>query len=239
MRSCRVPLKSAFDTAVAVTAGQAARFFKSGYRTAIRYVDRVKSDPTKDEHWPINLTIQERDILLDAGLCISLAQYFSTRYESTHKGARFSFDHGQDLGTIAAINAQALGAPEGMAIWFDLEDCPEASPAMVANELNGWSTALVRYGLTPCLYVGSGIGSAEVGYTTGDLLWSLPRYRCYWRAASIVPQIPNRGWTMVQGMPVKVHGVEIDQDMPALDHRDYYNGAKERHNVHRFLVMTA
>jgi hypothetical protein len=230
MRTARAPRFAAFDASVALTAEQAAAFYAAGYRTVFRYVDRVISDPDKDDRWPYNLTRKELDILLDAGLYVSIVQYFSCSYESTRAGKRYSTAYGGKAGEIAAVNAGALGIPQGVTIWNDLEGCPDATPDMIEDYCNGWSEAIVSHGYAPGLYVGSGLGSQATGYMVGSRLYALPRYRAYWRAASLVPQIPNRGYTVTQGCEITIAGVRVDQDMIALDHR-----AKSSRD--RFLVV--
>jgi len=230
MRTARAPRHAGLDTAVAVSEEKAHGLYQCGYRTIFRYLDRIESNPDHDDRWPINLTHDELSGLLTAGLYVSLVQYFSTRYESTMGGARFSEAYGQRAGGVAATNARRLNIPEGVTIWNDLESCQQANPDMITDYCNGWSEAVVSGGYNPGLYVGGGLGSVDVGYMTGARLYALPRYRAYWRAASLVPQIPNRGWTVIQGCPIKIDDIEYDQDMIALDHR-------ARSSRDRFLVV--
>ena len=49
------------------------------------------------------------------------------------------------------------------------------------------------------MYVGAGLGSQATGYVRGEQLYNLPYYRSYWRAASVVPELPTRGWCVTQG----------------------------------------
>ena len=231
MRMARAPRFAAVDTAVRVTPEQAGALYKSGYRTVFRYVDRVLSDPDEDTRWPINLTRPELEDLLGAGLCVGLVQYFSTRYESTANGAKFSVSYGERMGEAAALNARRLGIPDGVTIFNDLEACEYASADMVRDYCDGWSHKLTLLGYAAGLYVGSGIGGSVAGYTSGSTLYGMPRYRAYWRAASIVPQIPNRGWTVIQGCEISIHGLACDQDIIALDHRS-------RSSRDRFMVVS-
>jgi hypothetical protein len=230
MRTARAPRYAAIDCAQRISREQAQQIYRAGYRTVFRYVDRVASDPEHDDRWPINLTRSELYDLLSAGLRVSLVQYFSTSYESTSSGRRYSREYGRRMGEAAAANARALGIPPQVTIWNDLEGCPDATPAMVIDYCNGWSEAVLLAGYLPGLYVGSGLGSRETGYVSGEVLYGLPRYRAYWRAASIVPQVPVRGWTVVQGCQLKAFGLTLDQDLIALDH-------KAKSDRDRFLVV--
>jgi len=232
-RTARAPRFAAVDCATRVSREQADQLYAAGYRTIFRYLDRVISDPDVDDRWPINLTRPELADLLDAGLYVSLVQYYSTAYESTDKGKKFSRAYGERIGNAAATNARNLGIPAGVTIWCDLEFCADATPEMISDYLDGWSSqvVVVSPGFDPGMYVGSNLGSHDTGYMTGSALYMRPRFRSYWRAASIVPQIPNRGWTAVQGLPIKLFGLELDQNMIALDHR-------ARSDRDRFLVVS-
>lgn len=232
IRTARAPRFAAVDCATRVSREQADQLYAAGYRTIFRYLDRIVSDPEHDDRWPINLTRGELADLLDAGLYVSLVQYYSTGYESTAKGKKFSRAYGEKAGEAAATNARNLGIPAGVTLWCDLEFCADATPDMIADYLDGWSHKVVTVspGYSAGLYVGSNLGSQATGYMTGAALYKRPRFRAYWRAASIIPQIPNRGWTVIQGCPIKLFGLDLDQDMIALDHR-------ARSDRDRFMVV--
>jgi hypothetical protein len=222
MRTARAPRFAAVDASTIITREQAEFLYYAGYRTIFRYLDRIVSDPDKDDTWPYNLIRSELDMLLDVGLYVSPVQYFSTPQSSTKQGAMYSRAYGETVGKAAALNAKALGVPTGVTIWCDLEECPRASPQMITDYLNGWSEAVsfTSPGYACGLYVGANLGSpAAGGYYSGTQLYKLPRFRAYWRAASLVPQVPNRGWTVIQGLQIKIGGVMVDQNMIALDHR--------------------
>ena len=223
MRIRHAPRRLGFDASTEITKQQAEYLYAAGYRVAFRYIDRVVTDPDKaPRDWPRNLTTGELATLLDAGFCVSPVQYYSTNYESIMKGKRFSRDYGAQMGDAAAENCRRLGMPQGITVWMDLEDCGDASPQMAYDYCDGFGERMVSHGYAPGLYYGSGLGSPGAGgYITGALLYSLPRYRAYWRAASAVPQIPNRGCTVVQSTEVKetVFGVRLDQDMICIDHK--------------------
>jgi GH25 family lysozyme M1 (1,4-beta-N-acetylmuramidase) len=139
---------------------------------------------------------------------VSLVQFFNGN------GDRIKPGYGYDVGAAAATNAQLLGAPKGITLWLDAEWSKNLpSSAAVWQYCCEWADRVEAGGYEPGIYVGSG------NPLNSDALYGLPKFRHYWRAASIVPQVRRRGWQMVQGMPQKVHGVEIDPDIAALDHK--------------------
>lgn len=223
----------AFDCAAAVDAKQAKKLYAAAYRTAIRYVDRVQADPDNDDRWPYNLTRSELAVLLKAGFDVSLVQYYSTAYESTRKGARIDRAYGERMGAVAAYNAAQLGAPEGVTIWVDAEHWPKLRSLKHARDyLIAWAQAVLTRGYEPGIYVGPNLGNERVGWLTGGDLYGLPHYRAYWRGANACPQLPRRGWTMAQMVPVDVFGLQVDQDWIGLDH-------KWQATRHRFRVIRA
>ena len=222
----------------------AAALFAVGVRTVFRYLDRVKDVTTGRLH--ANLTPHELDVLLDAGLRVSPVQYYSCRYESTAKGKRFSADYGADIGQVAAANALSLGVPQGVTLWCDLEDVPDATPEMVVAYCKAWGKSVVGHGYEAGLYVGGGLGSQATGYVRGEQLYSLPYYRSYWRAASVVPELPTRGWAVTQGSEQTmklacesgVRELHVDFDMIALDHRYQADRARGDESPGRFMAIS-
>jgi hypothetical protein len=190
-----------------------------------------------------NLTPEELAGLLDAGLCVSPVQYYSTGYADQRKGRALSASHGAQLGAIAAANVRALGMPPGVLIWYDLEDVPRATPETILTDLIGWGKALVSVGYESGVYYGAGLGSAKTGYLTGEDLWGLRYYRSYWRAASAVPQIPHRGACVIQGLQqtIRIAGrsLKVDFNMIALDHLWQQDRRRGDPSPGRFMVVTA
>ena len=220
MRAVSVPRRLAVDCAVRIPLPIALQLHSSGCRTVFRYIDRVPFDGVADDRWPINLTTAELAELLQAELCVSLVQYYSTSYASTGRGVRLSRAYGEEMGEIAAGNARALGAPEGVTLWCDAEGWTELPSVSAALQfLDGWSYRATQLGYGCGLYVGSGLGNKRAGWITGRQLYERPRFTAYWRAASIVPQIPRRGWTVAQSTETTFKGLPIDHNMVMLDHR--------------------
>jgi hypothetical protein len=233
------------DTVQVMDAELAAAVYAVGVRTVFRYLDRVKDITTGRLH--ANLTPHELDVLLDAGLCVSPVQYYSTGYASQAKGKKLSADYGAEMGQVACSNALALGVPQGVTLWRDLEDVPNATPDAIIADCKAWGRVVVNHGFEAGLYVGAGLGSQETGYLRGEQLWELPYYRSYWRAASVVPQLPKRGWCVIQGNEQtmklqcgdKVRELHVDFDMIALDHRYQADRHRGDESPGRFMAIGA
>lgn len=241
MRLRKAPRGLACDTITPINAEMAAALVKRDVRTIFRYLDRVE-DISRGQ-MGTNLTRTELGILLDAGLCVSPVQYYSTGYASQCRGSALCTAYGIRLGRIAAANACALGIPEGCLIWRDLEAVPRATPRGVTADLIGWARGAASGGYDSGLYYGSGLGSAATDYVTGEDLWALPYYRSYWRAASVVPQVPNRGPCVTQGLEQTIRLgselVTVDYDLIALDCRYQQDRQAGDRSPGRFMVVSA
>jgi hypothetical protein len=204
----------AFDSSNYVTVCQACHLLEAGYLTAFRYLKRRKKVYDTPQSWPVSLSHQELKELTDIGLRVSLVQFLV----SESNGGGSGYDKGREYGDAAGWNAEKLGAPAGITVWCDAEGWENRGRDEILSYLNGWAEVCAEYGYVPGLYVGAGLG--KVGdMVTGEDLYQLPKYKAYWRAASIVPQVPTRGFTVVQGVQLDVFGLTIDQDMIALDHK--------------------
>jgi hypothetical protein len=239
MRLAQAPRALACDTITALDAELAAALYAIGVRTVFRYLDRVE-DTTRGS-MGTNLTTVELQILVDAGLCVSPVQYYSTRYESQAAGRRLSADYGARIGGNAAANALALGVPHGATLWCDLEDVPEATPSQVIAHCTAWGHAVAMVGYECGLYYGAGLGSQATGYVTGDQLYSLPYFRSYWRAASVVPEVPTRGPCVIQGSEQTIRlgarELRVDYDMIALDYQYQADRARGDESPGRFMAI--
>ena len=208
--SHRAPAFPAFDTSNYVTPEMAARFFEAHYRTVFRYVKLSRRVYDTPQTWPVSLSRQELRELVDAGFMVSLVQFLVSEAAGGGRGA----ENGKRYGDAAGWNAKELGAPAGITVWCDAEGWENQSRDDILAYLNAWAKACSSYGYRPGLYVGSGLP----GITPEDL-WGLPGFSAYWRAASIVPQVLNRGWTVAQMCEMKVFGLGIDADWIGLDHK--------------------
>lgn len=245
MRASRAPRSLALDTVQIADAEIAAALYAIGVRTVFRYLDRIKDVTTGRLN--ANLTPHELDVWLDAGLRVSPVQYYSTGYETQRKGARLCAEYGAKLGKVAAANALSLGVPQGVTLWRDLEDVPNATPAQIVEDCKAWGKSVVSHGFEAGLYVGAGLGSQATGYVRGEQLYDLPYYRSYWRAASVVPELPTRGWCVIQGSEQTIklqcesgaRDYHVDFDMVALDHRYQADRARGDESPGRFLAISA
>lgn len=220
-KAIKVPLQVGFDASTYVKPETAKKFLEAGYHTAFRYVKRKRKVYDTPQTWPVSLSHQELAELTDAGLAVSLVQFSVDEV----RGGGNGYDNGHKMGDAAGWNAWELGAPQGITVWCDAEGWENQTRQGILEYLQGWSDACKSYGYVPGLYVGSGLPGV-----TGDDLWQLPGYKAYWRAAAIVPQVPNRGWTVIQSMQTNVFSQPIDQDIICLDH-------KARRASDRFLVI--
>jgi hypothetical protein len=118
---------------------------------------------------------------------------------------------GQQDGQEAVANAETVGFPERVSLWCDLEGVKSSRQAReVIDYCEAWFKAVNAAGYIPGLFVGAG------AILTGQQLYDLP-FQHYWRSQSRVPDIPNRGYQVIQLSPsLQLNGVWIDLDV-ALD----------------------
>lgn len=121
---------------------------------------------------------------------------------------------GQQDGQEAAVIAQAIGFPPGVSVWCDLEEVNAAAQAQdVIAYCRAWHQAVRARGYSPGLYVGAG------ARLSGQQLFDLP-FQQYWRSSSHVPDIPNRGYQLVQlSPPIQLNGILVDVDVAVPDVR--------------------
>ncbi len=88
---------------------------------------------------------------------------------------------------------------------------PAAQPQDVIAYCEAWYQAANAAGYVPGLYVGAG------ALLTGQQLYDLS-FQHYWQSASIVPDIPTRGYQLLQlWPPISINGVWIDLDVAQND----------------------
>jgi hypothetical protein len=187
-----------FDCDAVLSADLARQFFSQGYRFCLRYLSRAQAAQ--------NLGAQEaRDILL-SGLALMPVQH------ARAPGWSPDASLGQADGQEASANAKAIGFPSGVNLWCDLEGVNPAAQAQdVVDYSRAWYHAVRAAGYSPGLYVGAGT------LLTGQQLFDLP-FRHYWRSSSRVPDIPKRGYQLIQFSPeVQLNGIAIDVDVALPD----------------------
>jgi hypothetical protein len=114
---------------------------------------------------------------------------------------------GTQYGKRAAGNAKQASLPAGMNLWLDLEGVSNASSAQdVIDYCNNWFDAVQAAGYVSGLYVG------DRAILTGEELYLRLKTRHYWKSGSTVPDIPHRGYQMVQYI-----GEDLDRDVTATD----------------------
>jgi Domain of unknown function (DUF1906) len=188
-----------FDADTVITASTAAEFASSGYAFCVRYLSRGNGQQSGD------LSYNEALDILNGGLALMAVQHVAP------SGWEPSASLGTEYGTYAADNALSIGLPASMNIWCDLEGVAEGVAAQdVIDYCNAWYDAAEKAGYVPGLYVGASC------ILDGQQLYDL-KFQHYWKSLSNVPQIPTRGYQLVQHASETVHGIGIDPDTTQTD----------------------
>jgi hypothetical protein len=186
------------DTVITLTVGQ--QFAQQGYLFCLRYLSLQAGQADGD------LTFGEAENILNSGLALMPVQHVRD------SGWLPTASLGQQSGTNAANNALSVGFPPGVNVWCDLEGVGSSATAQnVIDYCNSWYSAVAAAGYVPGLYVGANAG------LSGQQLYDLA-FQHYWQSASQVPQIPVRGYQMVQTfVSDPVNGISIDRDITQTD----------------------
>lgn len=189
-----------FDADTVITAQVASEFKNNGYSFCIRYLSLSNGQQYGD------LSNSEAATILGAGLALSAVQHVPM------PGWAPDPQLGTEYGTNAAANAASIGLPQGMNLWCDLEGIAAGTSAQnVAGYCNAWYNAVHAAGYIPGLYVGANC------ILDGNELYDL-EFQHYWQSESMVPQIPYRGYQMVQHyVSEPVFGIGIDSDNTQTD----------------------
>ncbi|MGT2503562.1 DUF1906 domain-containing protein [Bradyrhizobium guangxiense] len=190
------------DANTKLTATTAKALKDAGFKFAIRYLSRKAKPPAKD------LTADELDIILDAGLAVMAVQHVAP------SGWTPSDTLGVECGGNAAAHARAVGLPEKSSVWLDLEGIAEGTPASaVIAYCNAWFKEVESAGYTTGVYVGANC------ILSADQLYLNLKTKHYWKSGSNVPDIPHRGYCMVQHIipDDKIGGVAIDRNVTLVD----------------------
>jgi hypothetical protein len=189
-----------FDTDTKLSAASARNLRQAGFVFCIRYVSRADSEASSD------LTTAEATAILNAGLALMPVQHVAK------SGWIPSADLGTNNGKNAAKNAGSVGFPAGVNLWLDLEGASGSATSQQAIDYcNAWFTEVDKAGFVSGLYVGP-----QAILNGHDLFFRL-RTKHYWKSASHVPNVDNRGYQMVQSLPHKVAGVNLDSDVTKND----------------------
>jgi hypothetical protein len=191
-----------FDCNTVLSADQAQQFRARGFRFAIRYLSRFSSQG------PSDLSIREAADILAAGLGLMVVQHVAPA------GWVPNLALGTNNGRNAALNASECGLLPGVNVWLDLEGVRQSAPAEdVIDYCNAWHDEVAAAGFVPGVYVG-----ADAILTGDQLYWRL-KMKHYWRSGSRVPEIPHRGYQMIQRIASgdEIAGVGIDRNVAMID----------------------
>ncbi len=191
-----------FDANTKLTATTAKALKEAGFKFAIRYLSRKAKPPAKD------LTAEELDIILDAGLAVMAVQHVAP------SGWTPSAALGVEYGSNAARQARDIGLAEKSSVWLDLEGIAAGTPASaVIIYCNAWFKEVESAGYTTGVYVGANC------ILSADELYLNLTTKHYWKSGSDVPDIPHRGYCMVQHIIPndKIGGVAIDRNVAFVD----------------------
>lgn len=193
------PSVPGFDSDTILTAPVTQQFYSGGYKFCLRYLS-LGAESAQD------LTTQEATDILNSGLALMPVQHVRK------PGWLPSANLGQQDGQNAASNAQDVGFPGAVNVWCDLEGVgSSAAPQDVIDYCQAWYSAVDAAGFLPGLYVGYGTK------LSGQQLYDLS-FQHYWRSQSTVPQIPHRGYQLVQFLPsITAYGIAIDLDVTQRD----------------------
>jgi hypothetical protein len=162
----------------------AKQFYAQGYRFCLRYISRAT-----DVESPDDLTEAEANDILDAGLALMPVQHFAG------EGWRPTADLGRTYGHNAAANAGQAGLPQGINVFLDLEGIASETPSKdIIAFCNAWFSEVETVGYVSGVYVG-----ANAILSADELYWNL-RTKHYWKSGSQVPDIPHRGYQMIQSI---------------------------------------
>jgi hypothetical protein len=188
-----------FDADTIITSELAAEFIKNGYQFCARYLSLGEGQN------PGDLSNGEAADILNSGLALIAVQHVNA-YGWAPTSAL-----GTTHGSNAASNARSIGLPTGMNLWCDLEGVATGTDAeAVINYCTAWYNAVAAASYVPGLYVG------PIAVLDGQQLYDLP-FQHYWKSASNVPEIPVRGYQLVQGLTITASGIEIDPDTTQTD----------------------
>jgi hypothetical protein len=192
-----------FDTDTKLTMASARHLQKAGFAFCIRYLSRADAEADSD------LTTAEATAIINAGLALMPVQHVA------RAGWLPSATLGTTNGKNAAKHAQSVGFPVGVNLWLDLEGVSDsASSRQVIDYCNAWFAEVDTAGLVSGLYVGP-----QAILNGHDLFFRL-RTKHYWKSASHVPNVENRGYQMIQSLPTNVVGINIDSDVTKNDDFD-------------------
>lgn len=189
-----------FDADSIISQSTAQAFASQGYRFCVRYLSLGPGTAQGD------LTAAEAQDILAGGLALMPVQHV------LEPGWTPTAQLGTEHGANAAAQALAIGVPPQVNVWLDLEGVNAgATPQDAIAYCTSWYQAVAADGYLPGLYVGASCG------LDGQQLYDLP-FQHYWHSESQVPDIPGRGYQMLQrAQSGTVNGLSIDVDTTMVD----------------------
>lgn len=191
-----------FDTDTILSSTTLPTFIESGYKWCVRYLSRISPENRGD------LSSNEVLDIMSAGLGLMAVQHCPL------SGWQPTSILGNLYGLAAVSNANNAGLLVGTTIWCDLEEVSTYSTQEdVIAYVNSWASIVAKANYIPGLYVG-----ANQPLTSDELYWRLI-VKKYWKSASNVPDIPVRGYCMMQSLTnlSPVATVPIDRDVAMFD----------------------
>jgi Domain of unknown function (DUF1906) len=184
-----------FDCDTPLTASIAEQFYAQGYKFCFRYLS-LDAESVRD------LSASEAIDILNSGVALMPVQHVRKQGWSANQSL------GQGDGQNAVSNVQDVGFPSGVNVWCDLEGVSSNVQLQdVIDYCQAWQEAVNMAGYVPGLYVGAG------ALLTGQQLYDLP-FQHYWRSQSRVPDIPTRGYQVIQLLPsIQINGIAVDIDI--------------------------
>jgi hypothetical protein len=189
-----------FDADTPIKADVARQFYNGGYRFCLRYISLGGAESSGD------LTAEEAEGILNAGLALMPVQHVRKA------GWMPDGSSGAEYGAHAGSHAQSIGFPAGVNVWCDVEGISSsAAAADVIAYCDAWYDAVLATGYVPGLYVGAN------SILNGEQFSRL-KFQHYWKSASKVPDLPGRGYQMIQTLVEHpVYGISIDKDETRTD----------------------
>jgi hypothetical protein len=192
-----------FDCTAVLTAASAKAMRQKGFDFCVRYLSRLAPQAGGD------LSNAEAKAIIGSGLALMAVQHVSRQNWLPNAAL------GKQFGQGAVANAQAVGLPDGMILWLDLEGIMDGvAETDVIEYCNVWFAEVEAANYQTGIYVGASC------ILSGDELFFRLTTRHYWRSGSHVPDIPHRGYQMVQFISAKpdvVNGIAIDRDVTMTD----------------------
>ena len=182
-----------FDTDTVLTADSAAKLVAAGGSFVVRYLGSIDS--------------AELSSIQSTGLGVCLVTF------ARQLGWLPSVAMGVEDGATDVARLRALGVPEGMLVWIDLEGSG-GNASDTAAWVNARSKALVDAGYLAGLYVGN------MCVLDAQQLYELPYITRYWRAFNLgVPDV-SCGYCQIQLYPPdqSIAGLLVDIDVVQQDY---------------------